>query len=125
MALGIGHPVVTLQAPVDVAARDDAGAVAHRQGRVLVGVDVAAAPGDGLDVDAVGDDEAQVGVVRQDSTTATGTGPSPSISQHSPASVWPRTSAPWSTSTRISALGFGRVRPCHPAHTSASSASTA
>ena len=29
---------------------------------VLVGVDVATPPGDGLDVDAVGDDQAQVGV---------------------------------------------------------------
>src|SRR4029079_14142573 len=61
-ALGERHTVVALQAPGDVAALDDALVVPRSQGRVLVAIDVAAAPADGLDVDAVGDDQAQVGI---------------------------------------------------------------
>lgn len=61
-APGERDAVVALQARLGVAALDDTAAVAYRQRAALVDVDVARRSGDRLDVDAVRDDEAQVGV---------------------------------------------------------------
>ena len=60
------------------------------QDDLLAGVGPAAEVGDVEHVDAIGDDHVDPGLGQQARRASTDTGPSPSISQTSPATVWPR-----------------------------------